>query len=113
MATETSEDAMEVEAHYSVPTSPAPHIDALLVTARSQLHQYLSSHAVHELVPAHSRVLIVDANICTQHAFRALGENGTSSRSPAPYIHGSPRSCLVLTLAARPLVVVVKNKKQM
>lgn len=55
----------------------SPEVAESILVARRIVVSFLRERKTVEIVPAHSRVVIVDADIRLRHAFRALLENGT------------------------------------
>lgn len=62
--------------HVSDPVT-SPEVAESILVARRIVVSFLRERKAVEIVPAHSRVVIVDANIRLRCAFRALLENGT------------------------------------
>lgn len=74
----SGEDAMDVEAacmevEQSAPTEVACEAVQL---ARRVVTSFLRGHRAEDIVPANSRVVIVDGAVSLRHALRALLDNG-------------------------------------
>lgn len=74
-----------------------PSLTETLATARRTVAELLRSHKAEDIVPANTRVVLLDASITLQQAFRALLENGAMT---APVID-APRGEFLHVLTPR------------
>lgn len=74
-----------------VQVSISPEVAESILVARRAVHAFLMERKAEDIVPSNSRVVIVDANVRLRLAFRALLENGKSSKSSSIACTGDRR----------------------